>query len=139
MDPLYFPVLLNGIKIFVAILCAVILGLARSDTYQPPAISSLILISVGACLFMIVTVSLNPLVISEPQETAANVMLGMLFLGIIVVLKNKGSLISLVSSASLWVAGAVGLATGTGLFLESILVTGIAYGILRWFCLRHNV
>ena len=66
-------------------------------------------------------------------------MLGILFLGIIVVLKSKGSLVSLVSSASLWVAGAVGLATGIGLFLESILVTAIAYGVLRWFCLHHNV
>jgi len=139
MEPIFSSVLLNGIKIFVAILCAIILGVARSETYRPSAISSLILIAVGACLFMIISIALNPLIISEPQKTAANVMVGMLFLGMIVILKDRGSLSSLVSSASIWVIGAVGLAIGTGLFIESIMVTGIAYGTLRWFCQRHNV
>ncbi len=131
--PYLHLVVLNLTKIVVVSLCAILLGLPRSDAYKPASISSLVLIGIGACLFMIVALTLTPLVVAEPFRIAVNIMLGIIVLGIVIIVKNKGALIMVTTVASIWIIGAVGLAIGTGLFLEGILISALAYLFLsRW-------
>ncbi len=139
MNIIFASVLLNGIKITTAVLCGALVGMSRSQNYKPMAISSLVLIALGACLFMIISLTLSPMLISEPEKVAANVMLGMLFLGIILVLKDRGSPSSLITIATIWVTAAIALAIGAGLFLEGITVTSVSYFILRKVCSQWNL
>jgi putative Mg2+ transporter-C (MgtC) family protein len=132
MSYLHF-VLLNLTKIVVAGLCAVMLGLPRSRAYKPASISSLVLIGIGACLFMIVTLALTPIIIVEPYQIAVNVMLGITVLGIVIIVKNRAALIMITTVASIWIIGAVGLAIGSGLFLEGILITLLVYFLLSYW------
>ncbi len=125
--------LLNLIKVLVVSLCAVLLALPRSDAYKPASMTSLVLIGVGSCLFMITAVTLTPLIVSEPYQIGVNVMLGITVLGVIIILKNRAELKIITTVASIWIIGAVGLAIGAGLFLESILVVSLFYLFLDWW------
>lgn len=133
MDSLFASFLLNAIKILLTSLCVFIIGWSRPEKEKIHYLLSLIFIGIGACLFMIVTINLSPLMISQPQQIAANIMLGMVILGIIIIIKDKISSSSILSVASIWLSGATGLAIGIGLFLEGIMITFITYFIFRWF------
>lgn len=133
MDSLLSSFLLNGIKLLLTALCVFIIGWSRPEKEKIHYLLSLIFIGIGACLFMIVTLYLSPLMISQPQQIAANIMLGMIILGIIIIIKDKISSSSILSVASIWLSGATGLAIGIGLFLEGIMITFITYFIFRWF------
>ena len=133
MDSLFSSFLLNAIKLLLTALSVFIIGWSRPEKEKIHYLLSLVFIGIGACLFMIVTLSLTPLMISQPQKIAANIMLGMIILGIIIIVKDKISSSSILSVASIWLSGATGLAIGIGLFLEGIMITFISYFIFRWF------
>jgi putative Mg2+ transporter-C (MgtC) family protein len=80
---------------------------------------------------MMVTVTLSPLVITEPYRVASNVMLGMLILGMLVLVRNKITVKKVLAIVLIWVSGAVGLAIGSGLFLEGILVAIVTFFLLN--------
>jgi uncharacterized membrane protein YhiD involved in acid resistance len=132
MTKLDIALLLNIIKLFVTILSVYLITLAFHKKHGSIHAISLILIGVGACIFMIVAITLSPLVITEPYQIASNVMLGMIILGIIVILKNKVTLKSVVSVLLIWICGAIGLAIGSGLFLEGIFTAFITYTLLHF-------
>lgn len=137
---LYFaPVILNFIKIVVAILCASLIGLQNTNTDKKNRIVSLILVAIGACFFMIVSITLSPLVLIEPYNVAGNVMLGILLLGTIVMIKEKATITGIENATVIWVTGAVGLAIGTGMFVEGILITILTYFLIGWLNNRKKV
>jgi putative Mg2+ transporter-C (MgtC) family protein len=131
MENLTISLLLNIVKILVTILCIYLINLPRQNSSGPVHSISLQLIGIGSCLFMMVAVTLSPLVISQPQQVAGNVMLGMIIFGIIVMLKNKFTAQSITAVVLIWVSGAVGMAVGSGLFMEAILVTFLTYFLLN--------
>lgn len=132
MEKLDTTLLLNIIKLLVTILSVYLITLTFQKNTGPIHTISLIIIGVGSCIFMMTAVTLSPLVITEPQKIAGNVMVGMLILGIIVVLKNKISYKSVVSIILIWISGAIGLAIGSGLFLEGVLVAFLTYILLNF-------
>jgi uncharacterized membrane protein YhiD involved in acid resistance len=119
----FSAVFLNIVKVLVAVLCAGLIGLQRTKQYKLVSIQSLAFIAVGATLLMIISLTLSPGIISEPYHIASNVMIGMLLLGSVVIIKDKGSMDGIINAASIWVSAAIGLAIGAGLFLEGIFVT----------------
>ena len=132
MENLTISLLLNIVKILVTILCIFLINLPRQNSSGPVHPLSLQLIGIGSCLFMIVTVTLSPLVITQPQQVAGNVMLGMTVFAVIVMLKNKFTFQSITGVVLIWISGAVGMAVGTGLFMEAIGVTFLTYFLLNF-------
>ena len=133
MDFLISSFLLNVVKLLLTSLCVFIIGWSRPEKGKIHYLLSLIFIGIGACLFMIVTLSFSPLLVSQPQQIAGNIMLGMILLGIIIIIRDKISSSSILSVASIWLSGATGLAIGIGLVLEGIIITFIAFFIFKWF------
>lgn len=101
-----------------------------------------ILVCVGSCIFMLVSISM-PMVIyampegivnnADPGRIAAQVVSGIGFLGAGAILQGKGRVHGLTTAASLWVVAAIGLATGAGLYLTAIAATLLTFMILSWF------
>lgn len=133
MDFLISSFLLNVVKLLLTSLCVFIIGWSRPEKGKIHYLLSLIFIGIGACLFMIVTLSFSPLLVSQPQQIAGNIMLGMILLGIIIIIRDKISSSSILSVASIWLSGATGLAIGIGLVLEGIIITFITFFIFKWF------
>ncbi|MBR5319454.1 MAG: MgtC/SapB family protein [Peptococcaceae bacterium] len=102
-----------------------------------------ILVTVGACVFILTSISM-PLVAetmgggiinnADPGRIAAQAVSGIGFIGAGAILHSKGGRIrGLTTAASLWVAAAIGLAVGAGLYLTSIATTILTLITLRWF------
>ncbi len=101
-----------------------------------------ILVTVGSCIFMLVSISM-PMIIyampegivnnADPGRIAAQVVSGIGFLGAGAILQGKGRVHGLTTAASLWVVAAIGLAVGAGLYLTAIVATLLTFIILSWF------
>ncbi len=62
----------------------------------------------------------------DPGRIAAQVVTGIGFLGAGAIIREKASVRGLTTAACLWIASAIGIACGIGLFGIAIVVTGIS-------------
>ena len=109
-------------KILTAVFCGLIVGVERTFRGKPAGIRTNVLISLGACLFMILSeyVATEALRLGfsnpDPARIAAQVVSGIGFLGAGAILINRGIVTGLTSAASIWVIAAIGLTAGAGLY-----------------------
>lgn len=139
MEIFYTPVLLNLVKVIVAMLCGGLLGLERLRNREAGGILVQVLVAMGAALFMIVSQSVSPLFISGPADMAAKVVIGAGLLGAGIIIREKGLIKGLGTAASIWISAAIGLAIGAGLFFEGIFIAIIAYLTIGWLQRYLNV
>jgi uncharacterized membrane protein YhiD involved in acid resistance len=82
---------------------------------------------------MIASITLSPIYLSSPRYMLEYLMLGITLLCILVVIRQKGTLLSIRQAGSIWFCGTMGLAVGAGLFIEGIFVSGSAFLFIKWF------
>ncbi|HBG06653.1 MAG: magnesium transporter MgtC [Geobacteraceae bacterium GWC2_58_44] len=133
MGPEIDPSLL--LRLLLASLLGGILGLEREIHGRPAGFRTHLLVSLGSCLFCISSVEFYRIfgnfsgmapVGVDPGRIAAQVVAGIGFLGAGAIIRDKASIRGLTTAACLWVAAALGLACGIGLFYLSICVTAVA-------------
>lgn len=117
------------IKLAVATLLGGILGLEREIHGRPAGLRTHLLVSLGAAAFMV----MSPLVASmgkdfqgDPGRIAAQIVTGIGFLGAGAIVKEGVNIRGLTTAACLWVAAAIGMASGAGLFTEALLINILA-------------
>lgn len=97
------------------------IGAERESREKDAGISTHILVIVGSMLFTMLSVTVDP---TSKSRIAAQIVSGIGFLGAGLILKEGASVKNLTTAASLWVAGAIGMAIGFGYFLIAAL-TGV--------------
>ena len=112
-----------------------LIGVERERLVWTAGLRTHMLVSVGACLCMIVSAygfnaALGPHVILDPSRVAAQVVSGVGFLGAGSIILRNEVVKGLTTAASLWAVAAVGLAVGGGLYLAAIAATVIILVIL---------
>lgn len=108
------------IRLSLAFAAGLIIGFERSSRRQVAGLRTHILISVGACLLMILSVWLpQQLGSGDPGRIAAQVVSGMGFLGAGAIIRLGTNIRGLTTAASLWLIAAIGLALGAGLFIAA--------------------
>ena len=117
------------IKLAVATLLGGILGLEREIHGRPAGLRTHLLVSLGAAAFML----MSPLVADmsknfqgDPGRIAAQIVTGIGFLGAGAIVKEGVNIRGLTTAACLWVAAAIGMASGAGLFTEAFLISILA-------------
>jgi putative Mg2+ transporter-C (MgtC) family protein len=119
------------LKILLAMMLGGALGAEREFRDKAAGFRTLILISVGACLFTLWSLHIgNP---ADPTRIAANIVTGIGFLGAGVILREGGRIMGLTTAAMIWLAAALGMGVGTGEILLSILATVIILVVLWIF------
>ncbi len=126
-----------GVKIGMAVLCGLILGVERERKDKPAGLRTLVLITVGATIYMIVS-ELIPLVSEgseatlriDPGRVAAQVVTGIGFLGAGTIIQARGSVHGLTTAAVIWVAAGIGLTIGIGFPLMALAVTLVVVVVL---------
>lgn len=127
------------VRLLVAIILGGIVGYERQSRNKSAGLRTHVLVSLGACLIMIVSlnVSLNfyfeyGLTNADPERIAAQVVSGIGFLGAGTIFATKKGLniIGLTTAASLWVVAAIGLAAGAGYWITACVATILVYLIL---------
>jgi len=117
-------------KLGAAILCGLLLGIERERKDKPAGIRTIMLITVGATIYMLVselipTITEGPESITrtDPARVAAQVVTGIGFLGAGTIIQARGSVHGLTTAAVIWVAAAIGLLIGIGFPLLGIGLT----------------
>lgn len=123
------------LRLVLAALLGSAIGIERERLLWAAGLRTHMLVSLGACLFMIVsafgfTAVLGPHVILDPSRVAAQVVSGVGFLGAGSIILRNEVVKGLTTAASLWAVAAVGLAVGGGLYLAAGAATVIILVIL---------
>ena len=128
--PLYESALdlsITGIllRLLCALIVGVVIGTEREYTHRPAGMRTHMLVSLGACVVMIIgqlifqqyrTYGATP----DPARMAAQVITGVGFLGAGTILKEGPTVKGLTTAASLWATACLGLAAGAGYYALAI-------------------
>ena len=122
-------------RLLLASLLGAFIGFEREVHGRPAGFRTHLLVSLGSCLFVVVSIDfyrmygnfggLGPVGV-DPGRIAAQVVTGIGFLGAGAIIREKASIRGLTTAACLWVAAAIGLSCGAGRFGPAIVVTMLA-------------
>jgi len=120
------------------------IGFERESHGQAAGIRTNLLVSMGACLMMMLSLHMEELfrhlndtsvVRLDPGRIASYAIASMGFLGAGAIIKGKGSIRGLTTAAGLWLGTGIGLAVGAGYILPAIYSTMLSllilYGVRR--------
>jgi putative Mg2+ transporter-C (MgtC) family protein len=121
------PVMTYIIRLFIALLVGGVVGLEREFKGKPAGIRTNILICVGSCLFMIISmeVARTAAGVADPGRIAAQVVTGVGFLCAGTIMRSRFTVSGLTTAATIWVLSALGVAIGAGYILLAVAGAGI--------------
>lgn len=122
--------LMDIVKIFVAILAGGIIGFERELKDKPAGLRTNILVSTGSCLFVIFAFRVSELYSDDPGRIIGPIITGIGFLGAGTIIRARGSVRGLTSAATIWVVAGVGMSAGMGLFLLALTISLLVLFIL---------
>ncbi|RJQ39282.1 MAG: MgtC/SapB family protein [Anaerolineaceae bacterium] len=107
------------VKLGIALLLGGIIGAERERYKKDAGLRTTILITLGSTLFTILSprVGLGSEGTLDITRIAASIVSGIGFLGAGVILQDRGRVKGLTTSATIWIAAAIGMACGAGEFL----------------------
>src|SRR3954464_8744468 len=124
------------LRLLMAAALGSIIGFERERLLWAAGIRTHMLVSVGACLFMIVSAygfeatRGGEHIAVDPSRVAAQVVSGIGFLGAGAILARGEVVKGLTTAASIWTVAAIGLAVGGGLYFAAGVSTGVIIVIL---------
>jgi len=132
-------------RLVLAAVVGAAIGFEREAHGQAAGLRTFILISVGACLMMMLSLEMEEtfrylavdqsVVRLDPARIASYAIASMGFLGAGAIITGKGSVRGLTTAAGLWLATGIGLAIGAGYFIPALFAAAISLVIL--YALRH--
>lgn len=118
------------LRLFIASLAGGVVGLEREITGKPAGLRTMILVSLGSALFMVLSITAFPLGSSDLGRIAAGVVTGIGFLGAGAIFREGVTIRGLTTAATIWVTCGLGLAFGAGLYLEGLFALLLAIATL---------
>ena len=116
------------VRLLIAAAAGALVGLEREVHGKDAGIRTFALVSLGACIFGIISGSVTGA--PDPTRIAAAVVTGVGFLGAGVIIRGKNHVVGLTTATTLWVAAAVGVAIAYGYFALGFTATIIVLLIL---------
>ncbi len=127
-------------KLLVAACVGATIGFEREAHGQAAGLRTFILVTVGACLMMMLSLEMEEIhrhlavdqsvVRLDPARIASYAIASMGFLGAGAIITGKGSVRGLTTAAGLWLATGIGLAIGAGYLLPALFATFVSMIIL---------
>ena len=115
------------LRLVMAVMLGAVVGVERELKDKPAGLRTHMLVSLGSCLFTIVSVYDFQM---DPARIAAGIVAGIGFIGAGTILAEKDRVIGLTTASSLWVTAAIGLAIGVGNYILSLATTALVVSIL---------
>jgi putative Mg2+ transporter-C (MgtC) family protein len=118
----YIPFFLP--KIIIATFCGLIIGIEREFKQKVAGIRTNVLICVGCTILSSLSFFLsNHHDMVDPTRIIGQIITGIGFLGAGVIVKNDDKIIGVTTAAFIWVASAIGIMVGSGLYIIPIILT----------------
>jgi putative Mg2+ transporter-C (MgtC) family protein len=131
------PPLIAGIRLTAALVLGGAIGLEREWRKKPAGLRTHMLVSMAACLFIIVSQQLARMPFGaddalrvDPLRLIEAVTAGVAFLAAGIIFKSGGSVRNTTTGASMWLAGGIGLACGSGQMPLALMATVIVVTVL---------
>ena len=115
------------VTLLIAVGLGALVGFERELKHRPAGLRTHMLVSLGAAIFAIVSLSFDV----EPARIAAGVVAGIGFLGAGSIIAHKGHVRGITSAATLWVVAAIGLTAGLGEYVIAIISAVFVFAILQ--------
>jgi len=118
--------ILSVLAIGLCILLTGIVGFEREKRGRSAGLRTHLLVGVGSCVIMIISIYGFPALFGEKRDVArlaAGVLTGVGFLGAGAIIHDHGSIKGLTTAGTIWLVMAIGLACGSFNFVIAILVT----------------
>jgi putative Mg2+ transporter-C (MgtC) family protein len=131
------PYLQQGfnLDLLVAAMLGALIGVEREIAGKDPSIRTFALISMGSCMFAIL--SLEPLTVfgvGDPGRIAAQIIPGIGFIGAGTIFRSKHGVSGFTTAALMWVTAGIGMAVG--LKRADLAVSGTITGLFLTLSLR---
>ncbi len=130
------------IKLLLSLSLGALIGAEREYKSKVAGFRTIILITLGSTLFTLVSVALVGQ--GDPTRIASTIVTGIGFLGAGVIYKEGGTIKGITTAAVIWVAAAVGMMVGFGLFgiavisVVMILIILLSFSWLQRYIDRTN-
>lgn len=105
------------------------IGLERELGGKPAGLRTNILICIGSVLFTHLSIAMVGGA-TDPTRVAGQIVTGVGFIGAGTILHARGAVVGLTSAATIWVVAAIGVALGSGFYLEGIGTTLVVLAVL---------
>ena len=108
------------IDVFLSFLAGFVIGAERESRGKDAGISTHTMVIIGSMLFTYMSSLVDP---ASESRIAAQIVSGIGFLGAGLIVKDGANVKNLTTAASIWVAGAIGMAFGFNYHAIGIIVT----------------
>ena len=114
------------LSLLLAVAFGAIVGIEREISHKPAGLRTHMLVSLGACLFTIMSTSFG----AQPAQVAGGIVAGIGFIGAGTIWAEKDKVQGITTAASLWATAAIGLTTGISDYPLAGVVTLLVFLIL---------
>lgn len=118
------------LRLGLSVVLGGIIGTEREHNNQPAGLRTHMILVIGACLAMMLSINLGTAAGADPARLAAQVISGIGFLGAGAILRFGFNVKGLTTATTLWTMAIVGLAVGMGYYLISMIATAIIMIVL---------
>jgi putative Mg2+ transporter-C (MgtC) family protein len=116
------------IDLCLSIVAGAVIGAEREARGKDAGMSTHTLVIVGSMMFTFISAQVDP---ASSSRIAAQIVTGIGFLGAGLIIKDGANVRNLTTAASLWFAGAIGMAIGFNFYYMAVLSTIAAFFIPR--------
>ncbi len=120
------------LRLLLSVIFGGAIGYVREIKRKAAGLRTHILVCLGSTIFTIVSIMVaqgSPTV--DPSRIAAGVVTGIGFIGAGAIFQSGGSVKGLTTAASIWVAAAIGVAAGAGLYEVATFSTLLALIVIQ--------
>jgi putative Mg2+ transporter-C (MgtC) family protein len=131
------------VRLLAAMIAGLAIGFERARHYQPAGLRTHMVLAVGSCLLMLVSIYI-PIAFrdsfpgSDPGRLSAQVISGIGFLGAGAIFRYGFNVRGLTTAASIWTTSGIGLAFGGGFYFLGAITAVLLIIILQVFAFVEN-
>jgi putative Mg2+ transporter-C (MgtC) family protein len=100
------------VRLGIAIVLGAVVGIEREYRSKSAGFRTMILISLGACLFTILSIAIGAP--ANADRIASNIATGIGFIGAGVIFRSDSRVTGITTAATIWAVAAIGVAVGSG-------------------------
>lgn len=131
MNEFWSTQLIYILRLFVAMVCGIAIGLERKNKLKTAGIATHATVAMASALMMVVSkygffdVITKDSINLDPSRIAAGVVTAISFLGAGVIFTHKMTVSGITTAAGLWTTVGIGIAIGAGMYLPGICGTAM--------------
>lgn len=119
------------IRVLLTMVLSGLIGAEREAHERPAGLRTHVLVGVGACLFMLLSLAMTELG-GDPGRIAAQVVTGIGFIGAGTIWMRGDVIRGLTTAASIWATAAIGMLVGAGWYSLAIIAAIVVFAALTF-------